>query len=207
MKVTVDETLCSGCSVVEEMASPTCSKWTDAGVVAVKVNPIPEDLQESTQEAADGCPSGAILDRSLANNCAGGHPHQIGGWRHCSALTPQRLACIYPAGRFLSRAGTCVAEYCDHCASLAETIEIVLSCARCADSVLVRNFCLFCEDLRTHIRPCPALSSVLICVFLLASTGWQADGMTKNEAAAGGRGSEPLSPGPRKRLSNRCKRS
>jgi ferredoxin len=32
----------------------------DAGVVAVKVDPIPGDLEQATQEAADGCPSGAI---------------------------------------------------------------------------------------------------------------------------------------------------
>jgi ferredoxin len=60
VKVTVDETLCSGCGVCEEMA-PDVFEMNDSGVVAVKVNPIPEDLQQSTQEAADGCPSGAIL--------------------------------------------------------------------------------------------------------------------------------------------------
>jgi ferredoxin len=60
VKVTVDETLCSGCGVCEEMA-PDVFEMNDAGLVAVKVDPIPEDLQESTQEAADGCPSGAIL--------------------------------------------------------------------------------------------------------------------------------------------------
>lgn len=60
MNVTVDETLCSGCSVCEEIA-PDVFEINDSGVVGAKVNPIPEDLQQSTQEAADGCPSGAIL--------------------------------------------------------------------------------------------------------------------------------------------------
>jgi ferredoxin len=41
--------------------APDVFEMNDSGVVAVKVNPIPEDLQQSTQEAADGCPSGAIL--------------------------------------------------------------------------------------------------------------------------------------------------
>jgi len=60
VKVTVDETLCSGCGVCEEMA-PDVFAMNDAGVVEVKVNPIPADLEQATQEAADGCPSGAII--------------------------------------------------------------------------------------------------------------------------------------------------
>lgn len=59
MKVTVDETLCSGCGVCEEMA-PDVFEMNDSGVVGVKINPVPDDLQASAQEAADGCPSGAI---------------------------------------------------------------------------------------------------------------------------------------------------
>ncbi len=59
MKVTVDESLCSGCGVCEEMA-PDVFEMNDSGVVVAKVNPVPEDLQASAQEAADGCPSGAI---------------------------------------------------------------------------------------------------------------------------------------------------
>lgn len=59
MNVTVDESLCSGCGVCEEMA-PDVFAMNDSGVVVAKVNPVPEDLQASAQEAADGCPSGAI---------------------------------------------------------------------------------------------------------------------------------------------------
>jgi len=59
VKVTVDETLCSGCGVCEEMA-PDVFEMNDSGVVGVKINPVPDDLQASAQEAADGCPSGAI---------------------------------------------------------------------------------------------------------------------------------------------------
>jgi len=60
VKAIVDETLCSGCGVCEEMA-PDVFAMNDAGTVDVKVDPIPEDLQGSAQEAADGCPSGAIV--------------------------------------------------------------------------------------------------------------------------------------------------
>jgi ferredoxin len=60
VKAIVDETLCSGCGVCEEVA-PDVFAMNDAGLVDVKVNPIPEDLQPSAQEAADGCPSGAIV--------------------------------------------------------------------------------------------------------------------------------------------------
>ena len=41
--------------------APDVFEMDNAGVVAVKVNPIPEDMQQATQEAADGCPSGAII--------------------------------------------------------------------------------------------------------------------------------------------------
>jgi ferredoxin len=60
VKATVDETLCSGCGVCEEVA-PDVFTMNDAGLVDVKVNPIPDDLLASAQEAADGCPSGAIV--------------------------------------------------------------------------------------------------------------------------------------------------
>ena len=60
MKVTVDETLCSGCGVCEEVA-PDVFAMNDAGVVEVKINPVPADLEQAAQEAADGCPSGAII--------------------------------------------------------------------------------------------------------------------------------------------------
>ncbi len=59
MQVRVDETLCTGCEVCVDTC-PEVFEMND-GVVEVKVNPVPEEHQESTQEAADGCPCEAII--------------------------------------------------------------------------------------------------------------------------------------------------
>ncbi|MCU0961677.1 MAG: ferredoxin [Pirellulaceae bacterium] len=59
MQVRVDETLCTGCEVCVD----TCPEVFEMGdgVAQVKVNPVPEDIEGSCQEAADGCPCEAII--------------------------------------------------------------------------------------------------------------------------------------------------
>lgn len=59
MQVRVEEELCSGCEVCVD-ASPEVFEM-DGGAAKVKVNPIPPELEESCQEAADVCPSEAII--------------------------------------------------------------------------------------------------------------------------------------------------
>jgi len=59
MQVRVDETLCTGCEVCVD-SCPDVFEMAD-GVVIVKVNPVPEDQEESCQEASDGCPCEAII--------------------------------------------------------------------------------------------------------------------------------------------------
>jgi len=58
MKAIVDEDLCSGC----ELCTQTCPEVFEmqGDVAAVKVDPIPAELEDSVQEAADDCPVEAI---------------------------------------------------------------------------------------------------------------------------------------------------
>ncbi len=58
MKATVDADLCSGC----ELCTQTCPEVYEmqGDVAVVKVDPIPEELEDSAQEAADDCPVEAI---------------------------------------------------------------------------------------------------------------------------------------------------
>ena len=58
MKATVDTDLCSGC----ELCTQTCPEVfeMEGDVAVVKVDPIPEELEDTAQEAADDCPVEAI---------------------------------------------------------------------------------------------------------------------------------------------------
>ncbi|MGD9142004.1 MAG: ferredoxin [bacterium] len=58
MKATVDADLCSGC----ELCTQTCPEVyeMEGDVAVVKVDPIPPELEDSAQEAADDCPVEAI---------------------------------------------------------------------------------------------------------------------------------------------------
>jgi ferredoxin len=57
MKTIVDEELCTGCGLCEEV----CPDVFEVDEIAkVKVNPVPEDAEDSCREAADGCPVDAI---------------------------------------------------------------------------------------------------------------------------------------------------
>jgi ferredoxin len=59
MKAVVDDTLCSGCAVCAEVA-PDVFEMDDNDIARAKVNPVPEEFEDSARDAADGCPSGAI---------------------------------------------------------------------------------------------------------------------------------------------------
>lgn len=58
MKAIIDADLCSGC----ELCTQTCPEVyeMEGDVAVVKVDPIPEELEDSAKEAADDCPVEAI---------------------------------------------------------------------------------------------------------------------------------------------------
>jgi ferredoxin len=58
MKASIDPDLCSGC----ELCVQTCPEVFEmqGDVAVVKVDPIPDELQASAQEATDDCPVEAI---------------------------------------------------------------------------------------------------------------------------------------------------
>jgi ferredoxin len=59
MKATVDDTLCSDCGVCSDTV-PEVFATNDAGKTIVKVDPVPEECEDATRDAADSCPMGAI---------------------------------------------------------------------------------------------------------------------------------------------------
>jgi ferredoxin len=58
MKVSVDPELCTGCELCVDIAPDVFEMRDD--IAAVKVDTVPEDAEESVQEAVDSCPSEAI---------------------------------------------------------------------------------------------------------------------------------------------------
>ncbi len=59
MKAIIDEDLCTSCGLCED----TCPEVFELGdeVAEVKVDKIPEELEDLCKEAADDCPTEAIV--------------------------------------------------------------------------------------------------------------------------------------------------
>jgi ferredoxin len=60
MKVTIDESLCTGCGVCADDL-PGVFEMNDEDMAIVKVDPVPADMEEACAETADNCPCGAIV--------------------------------------------------------------------------------------------------------------------------------------------------
>lgn len=58
MKANVDEN-CIGCGACASIC-PEVFRMNDEGLAEAYVDPVPSDVEESAQEAADGCPVDAI---------------------------------------------------------------------------------------------------------------------------------------------------
>ncbi|MEL1135854.1 ferredoxin [Desulfitobacterium sp. THU1] len=58
MTASVDET-CIGCGACASVC-PEVFRMNDEGLAEAYVNPVPSELEESAQEAADGCPTDSI---------------------------------------------------------------------------------------------------------------------------------------------------
>jgi ferredoxin len=63
MKAKVDESLCSGCGVCVDVC-PDVFEMGDEDLVVVKVDPVPSDMEQDCQDAADQCPCDAIIIES-----------------------------------------------------------------------------------------------------------------------------------------------
>ena len=61
MKVRIDEELCTGCEECVESVEDVFEMSDDGEMAKVKVNPVPADLEDDVQEAADDCPAEAII--------------------------------------------------------------------------------------------------------------------------------------------------
>ncbi len=59
MKVKVDPELCTGCELCVETCPEVFEMEDDVAVV--KVDEVPADEEDCTQEAADDCPAEAII--------------------------------------------------------------------------------------------------------------------------------------------------
>lgn len=55
----VDKDTCIGCGTCPAVC-PEVFQMEDDGLAAAYVNPVPEDMEDSAQEAADSCPTEAI---------------------------------------------------------------------------------------------------------------------------------------------------
>ena len=59
MKVTVDKDLCLGCGICEGIA-PEVFSMANEPYAEVLLDPIPEEFQAATREAAEECPEECI---------------------------------------------------------------------------------------------------------------------------------------------------
>jgi len=59
MKAKVDPDLCTACGLCEEIG-PEIFEANEEGIAEVKLDEIPEELQDTAREAADQCPVEAI---------------------------------------------------------------------------------------------------------------------------------------------------
>jgi len=59
MKVTVDKELCTGCGPCADICPEVFEMKDDVSVVRVKV--VPADQEQAVREAAEACPTGAII--------------------------------------------------------------------------------------------------------------------------------------------------
>lgn len=60
MKASVDADLCAGCGVCVDVC-PEVFEMNDEDVAVVLVEIVPEEHEEACQDAADQCPSEAIV--------------------------------------------------------------------------------------------------------------------------------------------------
>ncbi len=61
MKVKVNKDLCIGCGACQALVEDVF-EIQDDGLAGVKVDKVPEDLEEDVKDAIDGCPTQAISD-------------------------------------------------------------------------------------------------------------------------------------------------
>jgi ferredoxin len=60
MKVRVDQELCSGCGPCADIC-PEVFELNEDGIAQVKVDQVPPEQYQTCRDAADECPSDAIL--------------------------------------------------------------------------------------------------------------------------------------------------
>ena len=60
MKVRVDPELCSGCGPCAEIC-PEAFELDEDGIAVAKLEKVPADLEQSCRDAAEDCPSEAII--------------------------------------------------------------------------------------------------------------------------------------------------
>jgi ferredoxin len=59
MNASVDKDTCIGCGACPSIC-PEVFKMEDDGLATAYVNPVPSEVEDTAQEASDGCPVDAI---------------------------------------------------------------------------------------------------------------------------------------------------